>query len=106
MIKKRIKGTETRPRLYIFKSNKHIYAQLIDDINHIILASSSTVGKDIKQSINSFANCKNAKIIGKNIAIKSKKQGINKIIFDRGHNLYHGQIKALADAAREEGINF
>nr|QCI04096.1 ribosomal protein L18 [Antithamnionella ternifolia] len=106
MKKNKIKGTTTRPRLYIFKSNKHLYAQLIDDTTNKILASSSTIAKEINSSTKIYANCENAKIIGKQIAIKSKKQGINQIIFDRGNNLYHGQIKALADAAREEGINF
>nr|QCI09117.1 ribosomal protein L18 [Inkyuleea mariana] len=105
-MKKYIKGKYERPRLYVFKSNKHIYAQIIDDINNKILVSSSTLSKDIKESIESYANCKAASIIGKNLAIKSKSKGINKVIFDRGNNIYHGKIKALADAARQEGINF
>lgn len=103
---KKIKGTTQRPRLYVFKSNKHLYVQIIDDTNNEILASSSTIAKEITSETKIYANCENAKIIGKQIAIKSKEKGIKQIVFDRGNNLYHGQIKALADAAREEGINF
>jgi len=104
MIKKKIQGTENYPRLYIFKSNKHLYAQLIDDHNQHIIATSSTISPEIKNNQAVFRTCKTAKLIGKNIALKSKAKGIHKIIFDRGENLYHGQIKALADAVREEGI--
>nr|QCI07534.1 ribosomal protein L18 [Malaconema sp.] len=97
-----MKGSSTKPRLYVFKSNKHIYAQIInDEINHIITSNST-----ISRSMNQFANCETAKIIGQNIGKELKKRGINQIIFDRGKNLYHGQIKALANATREEGINF
>lgn len=103
---KQIKGTINRPRLYVFKSNKHIYAQLIDDDNNKILTSSSTISKDIRPQINNYANCEAAKIIGKSIAIKLKQKGINQIIFDRGNKIYHGKIKALAEATREQGINF
>lgn len=99
---KQIKGSPTRPRLYIFKSSKHIYAQIIDDFNQKIIASSSTLSKDIKK----YANCVNAQIVGQNIAQKLKVRGLNEIIFDRGNNIYHGQIKALADATRQEGIKF
>jgi len=102
----KIKGTNKRPRLYVFKSNKHLYVQLIDDINNKIIASSSTIAKDINNDTKIYANCESAKIIGKQIALKSKNKGIEEIIFDRGKNLYHGQIKALADAAREEGMKF
>ena len=79
MIKK-IQGTSERPRLYIFKSNKHIYAQLIDDTNNKIITSMSTISKEIKENITPFANCKNAEIIGKHIAIKSKEKGITKVV--------------------------
>nr|QCI04469.1 ribosomal protein L18 [Antithamnion hubbsii] len=103
---RKIQGTSERPRLYIFKSNKHIYAQLIDDTNNKIITSLSTISKEIKEDIKQFANCKNAEIIGKQIAIKSKEKGITKIVFDRGDNLYHGKVKALAEAARQEGIDF
>lgn len=101
-MRKKIQGTQERPRLYVFKSNKHIYAQIINDLNHKILASSSSLSKDIKL----LSNCNTAKIVGQNIARKLKQQGHNQVVFDRGNNIYHGQIKALADAAREEGLTF
>nr|YP_010851670.1 ribosomal protein L18 [Echinothamnion hystrix]WGH14623.1 ribosomal protein L18 [Echinothamnion hystrix] len=93
-------------RLYIFKSNKHIYANLIDDEKKQIITSSSTISKEIKHQIKSFKNCTNAQIVGKNIGLKIKELGIKEIIFDRGNNLYHGQVKAIADATRNEGIIF
>nr|YP_010850878.1 ribosomal protein L18 [Lophurella mutabilis]WGH13632.1 ribosomal protein L18 [Lophurella mutabilis] len=93
-------------RLYIFKSNKHIYANLIDDEKEQVITSSSTISKDIKHQIKSFKNCANAQIVGKHIGLKIKKLGIKEIIFDRGKNLYHGQVKAIADATRNEGIIF
>nr|YP_009393573.1 ribosomal protein L18 [Bostrychia simpliciuscula]ARW62135.1 ribosomal protein L18 [Bostrychia simpliciuscula] len=102
----KIKGTIDRPRLYVFKSNKHIYVQIIDDYNKKVLTSSSTISKEIKDFNKVFANCKTAKIVGQNIANKLRKLNIEKIVFDRGHNIYHGQIKELANATRNEGINF
>nr|YP_009398956.1 ribosomal protein L18 [Cliftonaea pectinata]ARW68125.1 ribosomal protein L18 [Cliftonaea pectinata] len=102
----KIRGKKNRPRVYIFKSNKHIYAHVIDDHNKKILTTSSSLSLEIKKQTNEFANCKVAKLIGKNIAIKLKELGISQIIFDRGHNTYHGQIKELAEAARSEGIKF
>ena len=98
--------TKKKLRLYIFKSNKHIYANLIDDKNKKIITSSSTISKDTKNKINKFKNCSSAKTVGKNIGIKLKKLGINEIVFDRGNNIYHGQVKAIADGTREEGITF
>nr|YP_009392533.1 ribosomal protein L18 [Caloglossa monosticha]ARW61095.1 ribosomal protein L18 [Caloglossa monosticha] len=99
---KRIQYSPNKIRLYIFKSNKHIYAQIIDDKNAKILTSCSTISKNIKKP----SNCKTAQEVGKNIAVKLKNQGIENIIFDRGKHKYHGQIKALAEATRLEGINF
>lgn len=104
MSKKKIKGTEQYPRLYIFKSNKHLYAQIIDDTKNHIIATSSTISPEIKNNQVIFRNCETAKILGKQIALKSKAKGLHKLVFDRGKNLYHGQIKVLADAIREEGI--
>nr|YP_009397900.1 ribosomal protein L18 [Sonderella linearis]ARW67086.1 ribosomal protein L18 [Sonderella linearis] len=102
----KIKGKLNKPRLYIFKSNKHLYANIIDDHNQKVLTSTSSLSKYIKNETNQFANCQVAKLIGKNIGIKLKKLGINQIIFDRGKNIYHGQVKELAEATRNEGINF
>nr|YP_009297117.1 ribosomal protein L18 [Ceramium japonicum]AOM66460.1 ribosomal protein L18 [Ceramium japonicum] len=104
MIKKKIIGTENYPRLYIFKSNKHLYAQLIDDTKNHIIATSSTISPEIKNKHMIFRTCETAKMVGKQIAIKLKAKGLKQLIFDRGTNVYHGQVKALADAVREEGI--
>lgn len=93
-------------RLYIFKSNKHIYANVINDENGQVITSSSTISKDIKNDKKCFKNCITAGLVGKNISIKIKNLGIKKVIFDRGNHLYHGQVKAIADAARKEGIIF
>lgn len=101
-MKKSNKKKLSKPRLFIFKSNKHIYAQIIDDKNNQILASSSTISNNIKQ----FANCEIAQKIGNNIGDQLNNQGINSIIFDCGKHKYHGQIKALAKGTREKGINF
>nr|YP_010986339.1 ribosomal protein L18 [Pachymeniopsis lanceolata]WOL37257.1 ribosomal protein L18 [Pachymeniopsis lanceolata] len=102
---KKIQGDEKVPRLYVFKSNKHIYAQLINDINKKILASSSSISHKIKTS-NKSTTCETARIVGNDIAIQSSKKGIHKIIFDRGKKPYHGQVKALAESAREAGLIF
>lgn len=103
---KQIKGTAERPRLYVFRSNKHIYAQIINDINQKIIISSSSISMNLKAQIKSSSNCESAKIVGQDIANKANKKGIKKIVFDRGKKLYHGRIKALAEAARKEGMNF
>lgn len=102
---KKIQGSETIPRLYVFKSNKHIYAQLINDINKRILASSSSISRKIKTS-NRSTTCDTARMIGHDIATQSSEKGINKIVFDRGKKTYHGQIKALAESARAAGLTF
>ena len=81
-----------------------MYAQLIDDHNKHIIATSSTISPEIRNHQNIFRTCETAKKVGTQIAIKSKAKGLTKVVFDRGKNLYHGQIKALADAVREEGI--
>lgn len=100
------KNNLEKPRLYVFKSNKHIYAQVIDRINHNVITSSSTLSKEINNGLKYIKNCNTAKSVGENIAIKLKELGINEIVFDRGQNVYHGQIKALADGARNKGIIF
>lgn len=97
---------KSRFRLRIFKSKKHIYAILIDDSTNKIITSCSTISKDIKDSVKKFKNCETAKIVGKHMGIKLKDLGITKIVFDRGRNLYHGQIESIAEGTREEGIIF
>nr|YP_009509331.1 ribosomal protein L18 [Gracilaria vermiculophylla]AXI96981.1 ribosomal protein L18 [Gracilaria vermiculophylla]QXU75185.1 ribosomal protein L18 [Gracilaria vermiculophylla]WDZ68017.1 ribosomal protein L18 [Gracilaria vermiculophylla] len=103
-MKKKIRGTKNRPRLCIFRSNKHIYAQIIDDTNNKIIASSSTLANTNKQNTKLANNCNAARDIGKNIAQRSKELGVEKAIFDRRDKIYHGRIKALAEAVREAGI--
>ena len=100
-------GSKTRPRLAVFRSNNHIYAQVIDDNEHQTICSASTLDKELKaDSTNLPSNCSSSSIVGKLLAKRAIKKGIKKVIFDRGGNLYHGRVKALADAAREEGLNF
>jgi len=105
-IRAKIKGTSVRPRLSIFRSNANIYAQIIDDVTGHTLAASSTVDPEIKAAISSGSTCEASKIVGCSIAKKSIENKITNVVFDRGGLLYHGRIKALADAAKEEGLQF
>ena len=103
-IRYKIKKVSDRKRLTVFRSNNHIYAQLIDDVNGVTLASSSSVEKSIKEM--KLSKKELAELIGKNIAKKIISKGIDKVAFDRGKYKYHGLIKILAEAARVEGLNF
>ncbi|HET9283054.1 MAG TPA: 50S ribosomal protein L18 [Candidatus Angelobacter sp.] len=103
-IRTRLSGTSERPRLNVYRSLNHIYAQVIDDTSGKTLASASTSGK--KSGKKTGGNVASAKEIGKTIAQRAKEKGIKKVVFDRGGYLYHGRIKALADAAREAGLEF
>ncbi|HKI31492.1 MAG TPA: 50S ribosomal protein L18 [Gemmataceae bacterium] len=105
-VRRRINGTTARPRLTVFRSNKHIYAQLIDDSQGVTLAAASSVA--IKEGDKSpyGGNLKGAVAVGKKIAEEAKAKGIAQAAFDRGHYKYHGRVKALADAAREGGLQF
>jgi large subunit ribosomal protein L18 len=103
-IRRRMSGTAEYPRLAVYRSNKHIYAQLIDDDAGITLASASTVEEALRSE--SGANIDAAKRIGTLIAQRAQEKGVRSIVFDRGGNLYHGRIAALADAAREAGLEF
>jgi len=102
-IRSRVAGTPVRPRLAVFRSVNHIYAQVIDDAQGRTLASAASTEKDLKGK---GGNIEGAKLIGKTVAERAKAKGINKIVFDRGGYLYHGRVKALADAAREAGLEF
>ena len=105
-MKQSIRGTLERPRLYIFRSNKHIYAQIIDDTqNKILLAKSSLVCKS-KDHVQKYATCATSMQVGKLIAEDCLQRGITQVVFDRGNKLYHGRIKALAESARQAGIKF
>jgi large subunit ribosomal protein L18 len=105
-VRKKIQGTSLRPRLNIFRSEKHMYAQLVDDIRGQTLVSASTLDKEIKSQIANGANIESAKIIGELIAKRAKQVGIAQVVFDRGGYLYHGRVEALANAARNEGLEF
>ena len=105
-IRVKLAGTAEFPRLAVYRSTKHIYAQLIDDDNHVTLASASTNDKDIKEKVKVGGNIEAAKVVGEAIAQKAKKAGIECVVFDRGGFLYHGRVAALADAAREAGLMF
>ena len=102
-VRKKISGVEARPRLSVFRSNKEIYAQLIDDVSGLTLASANSRNKNIATS---GTKVEKAHEVGKAIAEAAKAKGIETCVFDRGGNLYHGRIKSLADGAREGGLKF
>ncbi|MEH7180916.1 50S ribosomal protein L18 [Neobacillus vireti] len=103
-VRAKLSGTAARPRLNVFRSNKHLYAQLIDDMSGVTLASASTMEKDI--NLESTSNVEAAKLVGELVAKRAVEKGITAVVFDRGGYLYHGRIQALADAARENGLQF
>ena len=94
-----------RPRLSVFRSSKHIYAQIIDDAQGVTLAAASTLDKDLKDKIKTGADRDAAAEVGKLIAARAKENGVDKVVFDRGGYIYHGRVKALADGAREAGLD-
>ena len=101
-----LSGTTERPRLAVFRSNNHMYAQIIDDTVGNTLVSASTLQKDVKANLEKTNNVDAAAYLGKVIAEKAIEKGIKDVVFDRGGFIYHGKIQALADAAREAGLNF
>ncbi len=106
-VRKKIKGMPERPRLTVFKAARHIYAQIIDDSDGRTLLAVSTLSKDMKSKAKGISgNIKGAALIGETIAKKGKKKGINEVVFDRNGYLFHGRVKALADAARKNGLEF
>jgi large subunit ribosomal protein L18 len=105
-IRGQIKGTLERPRLSVYRSNENIYAQIIDDTNSKTLVSCSTLSRSIKLELFNGRTCNASRVMGKKLAELSLKKNITKIVFDRGPYLYHGRIKALADGAREGGLQF
>ncbi len=104
-IRKKVLGTTERPRLNVFRSAKHIYAQVIDDLKGVTIASASTVDKDLRASLNG-KKIEKAKSVGKAIAEACKSKNIEAVVFDRGGYRYHGRVKAVAEAAREGGLKF
>ena len=105
-IRNKVVGTPERPRLNIFKSSKHIYAQVIDDATGITLASASTQDKELRDQVAELTKTDAAKLVGKTVGERAKDKGINTVVFDRGGYLYHGRVKVLADGARESGLEF
>ena len=103
-IRKKISGTTECPRLSVYRSLNHMYAQIVDDLHGVTLVSASTRDKDV--SLSATGNADAAKAVGEALAKRAKEKGIEQVVFDRGGFLYHGRIKALADAAREAGLQF
>ena len=102
-VRSKISGTPERPRLNVFRSEKHIYAQVIDDTKGVTLCAASSVEKSFKGS---GSNKEGARLVGKAVAERARKKGIETVVFDRGGYIYHGRVKELADAAREGGLLF
>jgi large subunit ribosomal protein L18 len=105
-IRKKLSGSSERPRLTVFRSDKHIYAQIIDDTLGTTLATASTLSPEYKQLDPLKGKLEAAKRVGELIAGKAKHQGISKVVFDRSGYIYHGRVRALADAARQAGLDF
>jgi large subunit ribosomal protein L18 len=100
------KAANGRPRLSVFRSSKQIYAQIIDDVRGVTVAAASTIEKDVKGKLKTGATVEAAKEVGKLVAERATKAGVKQVIFDRSGYLFHGRVKALADAAREGGLDF
>jgi len=105
-VRTRLSGTPERPRLNVYRSVAHIYAQVIDDHGGRTIASASSVDKETKKNLKGGGNIASAKAVGKIIAERAKAAGVTQVVFDRGGYKYHGRVKALADAAREAGLKF
>lgn len=105
-VRRKLSGTAQRPRLAVFRSNQHIYVQVIDDEQQHTLVAASTLEATLRSELDSGATCDASAEVGKLIAQRSQEKGITQVVFDRGGNLYHGRVKALADAAREAGLQF
>ena len=105
-LRNRLSGTPNRPRLAVFRSNNHMYAQIIDDVAGNTLVSASTLQKDVKAELKKTNDVEAAAYLGTVIAKKALEKGITEVVFDRGGFLFHGRVKALAEAARENGLEF
>jgi large subunit ribosomal protein L18 len=105
-LRRHLSGSAVRPRLAVFRSNNHIYAQLIDDDAQSTLCSASSVDKELRSNLTIGATCDASVAVGQLVAKRALAKGIQQVVFDRGGNLYHGRVKALADAAREAGLQF
>ena len=105
-IRKTLSGTQERPRLCVSRSLKNISAQIIDDTSHKVITGISTLDKDLRKKLKSGGNLQAATVLGEAIAVLAQKKGIKKVAFDRGGYLYHGRVKAVAEAARKAGLEF
>ncbi len=105
-VRKKIFGTAETPRLSVYRSLNHIYVQVIDDTKGVTLCSASTMEKDVKSAIKDMTKTDAAKVVGKAVAEKALKNGVKQVVFDRGGYLYTGRVQAVADGAREAGLNF
>jgi large subunit ribosomal protein L18 len=105
-VRTKVSGTAERPRLSVYRSVGHIYVQVIDDRSSHTLVSASSIDKEVKKGLKGGGNIASAKAVGKIIAERAKAAGVVKVVFDRGGYKYHGRVKALADAAREAGLQF
>ena len=105
-VRRRVRGSDERPRLSVYRSLNHIYAQVVSDDSGKTLAAASTLTAELREELKSQRNVQAAKVVGKTIAERCLIKGINQVIFDRNGFLYHGRVKALADAAREAGLKF
>lgn len=105
-LRRQLNGTSDRPRLAVFRSHNHIYAQIIDDSASSTLCAASTLDKDLKTAVKAPATCEASTAVGQLVAQRAIAKGIQRVVFDRGGNLYHGRVKALADGARNAGLQF
>ena len=105
-VRKRVVGTAERPRLNVFRSSAHIYAQIIDDLKGTTLAAASSLDKSLRTSVKSTGSIDGAKAVGKLLAERAKAAKVQTVVFDRGGRMYHGRVKALAEASREGGLQF
>ncbi len=105
-VRKKISGTPEKPRLCVYRSNKNIYVQIIDDVNGKTLVSASTIAKEMQEKMAYGGNKQAARMVGQNIANKALENKIEEVVFDRGGYLYHGRVKELAEGAREAGLKF
>ena len=105
-VRKRVVGTAERPRLNVFRSSSHIYAQIIDDLKGETLAAASSLDKSLRTSVKSTGSIEGAKAVGKLLAERAKAAKVQTVVFDRGGRMYHGRVKALAEASREGGLQF
>ncbi|WP_067934869.1 50S ribosomal protein L18 [Alicyclobacillus kakegawensis] len=105
-VRKRVSGTPERPRLNVYRSNKHIYAQVIDDVAGHTLVSASTLDPELREQVHNGGNVQAAEKVGSLVAKRALEKGIESVVFDRGGYLYHGRVQALAEAARAAGLKF